>query len=329
MKVFVYEFSCCRPATDETALALRAEGWAMLSAVLHDLNRVPGVAVVTLLRDFGPDPFAAHRVPPADEERGFRELAAGADGTLIIAPETDGILLERCRWAEEAGGRLLGPSAAAVRLTGDKLALARHFHEQGIPTPPTRTLREILDSPAGLSSPVVFKPRRGAGSQETYLIRDKIAFDRPVTNESIVQPYIRGMPASVAFLVGPRLCLALPPAVQQLSDDGCFRYLGGAAPLPPPLAERARRLGRLAVEAVPGLHGYVGVDLVLGDPEDGSGDRVIEVNARLTTSYVGLRTLSRSNLAEVMLCVAAGTEAPELLWREGPVFWKADGRLLQ
>jgi tyramine---L-glutamate ligase len=329
MNVFVYEFSCCRPATDGTALALRAEGWAMLSAMLYDLGRVPGVTPLTLLsEDFGSVPFAARRVSPADEERVFRDLAASADGSLLIAPESDGLLLERCRWAEESGGQLLGSSSEAVRLTGDKLNLGRHFARRGLLTPPTTTVGEALNSPATIF-PAVCKPRRGAGSQETYLIHDQAELRRFRATESVVQPYIRGMPASVAFLLGPRQRLVLPPAAQHLSDGDCFRYLGGQLPLPPALAERAQRLGRLAVDAVPGLRGYVGVDVVLGDAPDGSGDRLMEVNARLTTSYVGLRALCRTNLAEVLLCVCSGAEPPELCWREGTVSWKADGSVLQ
>src|SRR5205823_7679552 len=70
MEIFAYEYSCCRPPTPgTTAAALRAEGRAMLSAVLHDLAAVPGVSVVTLLaEDHGPTPFPARRVPPPDEE---------------------------------------------------------------------------------------------------------------------------------------------------------------------------------------------------------------------------------------------------------------------
>ena len=44
--------------------------------------------------------------------------------------------------------------------------------------------------------------------------------------------------------------------------------------MPPALAERAVRLAEHAVAAVPGLFGYVGVDLVLGD----QADFVIEID---------------------------------------------------
>src|SRR5262245_25433631 len=98
----------------------------MLSAALDDFARVPGVEVVTLL---GAEPVRGRAVgetvvaPPHALRQVFHGLAHGADYTLVIAPELDGILHTHCRWVEEAGGRLLGPSPTAVRLTGDKLAL--------------------------------------------------------------------------------------------------------------------------------------------------------------------------------------------------------------
>jgi predicted ATP-grasp superfamily ATP-dependent carboligase len=83
----------------------------------------------------------------------------------------------------------------------------------------------------------------------------------------------------------------------------------------------------LAVRAVPGLLGYVGVDVVLGEAADGGGDAVIEINPRLTTSYVGLRRLARFNLAEAVLAVVAGKALPGLDWRKGPIRFLADGTL--
>ncbi len=307
MRVFVYEYTCASAAADTS---LHAEGRAMLAAVLDDFRRVPGVEPVTL---------------PADEELAFRDLARASDATLLIAPEFDDILYHRCRWAEEAGGRLLGPSSAAVRTTADKVFLAELLCRRGVPTPPC-----LSPSREALTFPAVLKPRDGAGSQATFLVRN--SEDLPVClaraaedgwrGELVIQPFVPGLAASVAFLVGPRGAVPLLPAAQDLSDDGRFRYLGGSLPLADDLAGRAVRIGRRAVEAVEGLRGYVGVDLVLGDSAD--GDRVIEINPRLTTSYVGLRALARTNLAGAMLRVAAGEEA-RLAWRAGKVSFRADG----
>ena len=43
--------------------------------------------------------------------------------------------------------------------------------------------------------------------------------------------------------------------------------------------------------------------------------QVIEINPRLTTSYVGLRALASCNLAAALLNVVAG-QKPRLTWRD-------------
>jgi hypothetical protein len=50
------------------------------------------------------------------------------------------------------------------------------------------------------------------------------------------------------------------------------------------------------------------VDLVLGDAADGSRDFAIEINPRLTTSYLGLRALARGSLAAALLRAVRGDE---------------------
>src|SRR5207248_1800177 len=123
----------------------------------------------------------------------------------------------------------------------------------------------------------------------------------------IAQRYVPGFAASVAFLIGPAQSLPLVPCEQFLSADGRFTYLGGRLPIAPDLAARAIRIAERAVRCVPGLLGYVGVDVVLG--ADGR-DWAIEINPRLTTSYIGLRALARFNLAEAMLAVVREQPLP-------------------
>ena len=119
--------------------------------------------------------------------------------------------------------------------------------------------------------------------------------------------------------------LALPAAAQDLSAEGRFQYRGGSLPLAPPLTLRAQHLARRAVEAVPGLRGYVGVDLLLGEAGDGSQDWAVEINPRLTTSYVGLRALAQTNLAELLLRLVLGEEVPKLSWRAATIHFEANG----
>jgi len=330
----------------------------MLWAVLHDFERCREVETVTLVHERFEQlpPGEVQRVrTAAEEEEWFRDHAAGADATLVIAPETANLLEDRARWVGEVGGRLLGSTTEAIALTADKLRCGQWWRQHHVPTPAVRGLDGAVVYPA------VLKPRDGAGSQATFLVRNAeelanglqqadaegrkkgsgpfcrngpkgASHKRGLTpfsapRDVIVQDHVAGQPASVAFLLGPHLTVPLPPAAQLLSSDGRFRYLGGTVPLPSRLRPRAVALGRRAIDAIPGLRGYVGVDLVLGDNPDGSGDWAIEINPRLTTSYIGLRMLAQDNLALAMLRVTLGENIGKLRWREEVIRFAPDGAL--
>jgi tyramine---L-glutamate ligase len=307
--------------------SLRREGWAMLSALVEDFQKLPDIEIFTLIDDQWPFALGdvCTRIPWQEEAERFREIAAKCDWTMVIAPEFDDLLLDRSRIVLEVGGRLLGSSPEAVRATGDKWTTATLWQARGVPHPPTR----LLESAEFLRSdlPQVLKPRFGAGSQATFLIPAQeewpglwqaAQLEWP-KGEWIVQQYVPGAAASVALLMGPDGVLPLLPARQHLSSDGRFRYEGGSMPLPEPFAERAVRLARQAVADMAGLQGYVGVDLVLGKSDDGSDDYAIEINPRLTTSYIGLRQLCRQNLAELILRCAQGETLTPPTWLAGEV----------
>jgi predicted ATP-grasp superfamily ATP-dependent carboligase len=324
MRLFIYEMISAGALGNDAAPSLRGEGWAMLAAIVEDFSKVPGVEVVTVVDDLCPEcpKWNCRLVYPLIESDVFCERAAAADYALIIAPEFKNHLATRTELVLEAGCRLLGSVPDAVRLTGDKLRTASWLAERGIPTPPTQEIE--VWGPSSLQGPRVCKPRYGAGSQSMCLLQGP--YDFPPGDADIEQPYVPGQPASVAFLIAPHQIVPTPGATQRLSDDGRFQYLGGRTPLPKPLRDRAQSLARRAVESVPGLFGYIGVDLILGDAADGTGDVVIEINPRLTTSYIGLRQLAHTNLAEVWWRLACGETVEEIAWSDNIVDFSADGR---
>ncbi len=322
-RVFVYEYLTALGLGREpgdTMHSMYREGKAMRDAVAADAKRL-GMWVEQVEN-------------VADERAEFFEPNSLPTLSIVIAPETDGILEERARWVETlafARWKSLGCSAEAIHLTTDKLALAEHWDEHGVPTPDTWLLgREDV---TGLL-PQVWKPRDGCGSTATTIVSSEPDAQRARAElaaedfhgELIAQPFIPGRAASVAFLVGPAQTVPLLPTFQHISGDGRFRYEGGLLPVRPDFAERAVKLARKAIDCVPGLLGYVGVDLILGEAADASQDFAIEINPRMTTSYVGLRELADFNIAEAMLILAdGGTISPK--WKRGKVRFYPDGRV--
>lgn len=314
MHVFLYEWATGGGLVDEPGplpASLVREGTAMIGALAADLVRIAGCRV-TVLRD----PRILHLALPgckvydvqssvAHREQ-IEQLAAAADATILVAPELDGILLRSATWAVEAGGRLLSPSPEFICATADKQRACDVLAAVGVPVPPGRVLEADQPLPDDFTYPAVLKPVDGAGSQDTYVVTD--AYDAPPAYAwpRRLERFVPGLAASVAVLCGPAGRVPLVPCRQRLSDDGRLRYLGGELPLATGLAERAAALAGRALRALPAAAGYVGVDLVLGREPDGSEDYVIEVNPRLTTSYVGLRAAAQTNLAEAMWHVARG-----------------------
>jgi predicted ATP-grasp superfamily ATP-dependent carboligase len=346
MIVFVYEYVCGGGNLGrEFAGTFTREGWAMLSSVVADFAAIDGCEVWTTLDSrFSDRSLAAQRIhridPTVAEPRVIAELAAAADWSLVIAPETDGILFDRVRCVEEAGGRLLGPSSSAVALTADKLECARRLVECGVPAVTGTTIQPQAGwrSRTDLRYPVVLKPRDGAGSDTTIVFREseslesmmEALYEDSPEREFLLQPYVPGVPVSVSFLVGDAGIVPLLAGEQLFLDKVFFRYIGGRMPLAPALAKRALALGARAIAAVPGLRGYVGVDLVLGPSDErgeGASDTVIEINPRITTSYVGLRAMAVGNLASYQLRVVADDVCDAIEWRDQSIRFYAFGRV--
>ena len=270
-------------------------------------------------------------VRSADEERAaIEELAAACDATMVIAPEFDHALLKRCRWVEAAGGRLLGPGPDVVQLASDKQATIERLAAFGLPTPDGSIVEPGRGIPRGIDYPAVGKPLLGAGSQGVRLLADRAAAEAwwaGLSGPGRLERFCPGLAASVAVLCGPAGVFPLLPCRQRLSGDGRFVYQGGSLPLEAPLAHRAADLAARCVAALPGAMGYLGVDLVLGADHDGRDDVVIEINPRLTTSYVGLRAAvaDDSNLAAAIVAEGEGRR-PRLSFRGVEVQCEAVGR---
>lgn len=323
MRVFVSEYLSTGAMPDATSLA--REGLAMLVAVVEDLSACVEVvtAVAEELADAVRRPgVRVEVVAPGQDEIVFRRMARECSHTLVIAPEFDDLLGTRVDWAQEEGSRLLGPTSLAIRQTGDKLALAERWKRCGIATPET-----CLDAGGAcpFAFPVVVKPRFGAGALATFRIdNDRNFAERPTREgDRLVQPCVGTRAGSVAFLRGPGRTLPLLPAWQDVRvEANAISYHGGS--LPALVAPEVVALAQRAVECVPGLHGYVGVDFVIGDAV-----WMIEINPRLTTSYVGLRRLARFNVMQAMLDALEERDPGPLTYRPGEVHFTPDGTILE
>lgn len=298
MKLFLYEYACAQPDDVEVPESVRREGRAMFDAVLEDARKLtPAIEIIT-------EPSALSTQDCSSE-----------DGALIIAPEFDGILERLVRQASDMGWKLLGSSPEAIHLTADKWQLYQHWKHHRVPTPETWFAKE----PPTRAGRYLIKHRWGAGSLGVKPWQAGMIVD----DQSIVQESHDGISASLAFLIDLKgQATPLWPAYQHISDDGSFQYLGGSLVQNPEHRERIIRVATSAIRDIPGLFGYIGVDALLCDTDD----VVLEINPRLTTSYLGLRKATTTNLVGCMIACANG-ENFNIDWIRKRVSWDASGMI--
>lgn len=238
---------------------------------------------------------------------------------ILIAPEFDDWLLKLTRQVEEWHGMLLTPDSTFVALCSDKTQTCLRLASAGLPTPETHV--------AKLCSWVA-KPRHGCGTDGVVLVPEgprpsNSAFPRENWH---VEPKVDGIAASVA-VVGHGIHTTLfPPFAQHFSDTMPWTYLGGSLLEDPNWIARAQKLARGVIQSFPGTLGYFGIDLLLGSTE--SEDVILEVNPRITTSWVGLAASVGSQLAEAMLSPHAVTSTTVVPGTTPISFW-ADGRTIE
>ena len=315
-----------------------AEGRAIRRSIAGDFASLPYVRVVMTLDEGQPDepgPWTVVRLGPGEEPDRFARLAARADFTAPIAPESGGVLAERARAIEAAGGRSLGSSPSAIELSGHKLRLGAHLASRGIATPPCRSVVPSRGLPDEFPYPAVLKPIDGAGSLETYFVPDAGGLpDAARTSaEALLQPFVPGVPMSASCLVGADgRARPIGTGRQRIEvRDGRFTYRGGVLPVAGRCADPS---ARRAVESVPGLRGFVGVDFLF---DEASGRvTVLEINPRPTTSYVALSWhLTPGVLARAWLDLVArvpgeeeeGPDLADLVHSRVPTRFSADGTI--
>jgi tyramine---L-glutamate ligase len=313
-----------------------SEGFAMLSCVAEDLKRA-GHEVTVLL-----DARLSKLNPPLDvdctvpilyshePEKFLKNIAKINDAVYIIAPQTGRTLQSFVERIEQTGKYSLNCASQAIGKASDKTILFETLEKFGV-TPKT----VILNLDEGLAKikekinkefcyPLVLKPADGVGCSGVSLVNAEIQLASAIAKVSvqstgkrfIAQEFIKGEAASVSLLSTGMKAKALSLNKQNIilsSPEETSSYEGGIVPFEHWLKHDAFKAAEKVTEAFLDLKGYVGVDFVLTEHKA----FVVDVNPRLTTSYVGLREVARFNVAEALVSAVLKGALPAIIENEG------------
>ena len=207
------------------------------------------------------------------------------DACLLIAPDD---LQPRFLEIIEGHTANLGSTPGAARLAADKRLCTQALARAGVP------VAEIVDKPDPVEKGChlyVVKPRTGCGSEGVRIT----SFVRAGPDE-IVTRYHEGLHLSASFIVGREGFLPLTINRQLISFEGeGISYQGSQVPYNTPRADEIWTEAKKAAAAL-GLRGYAGIDFVLGERP-----WAVDVNARPTTSIIGIARVMKEEIGELIL----------------------------
>ena len=308
-----------------------AEGYAMLRSLIADFKAAGHETTVLLDERISrlDTPLDADLVIPVcyctEPEKFLTAISKINDALYIIAPETSRILEEKVKLIEQTGKMSLNCKSNSISIVADKTSLYETLQDMGFPIPKTLIISidagtaEIFQTiKKGLKYPLVLKPADGTSCSGLSLVRIEDQIEQAINKirkvtlgkSFIVQEYIDGASASVSLISNGKKATPLSLNSQSLilsHPNAESQYEGGCVPFRHPLEQDAFVLAQKVVEAFPGLRGYVGVDVILTRNQV----FVVDVNPRLTTSYVGLRKLGDFNIAQFLIDAVVKGELPK------------------
>lgn len=308
MRLFVSEFITGGGiANDPLPDSLKQEGQLMLHAVLNQCSRIKDIQLVTT-RDsrinLSIDNIEVQVVENAlDYMQQLTLIAAQCDATWVIAPESEGILETIITYLDKEKITLINCDIMSVHIASDKLSCAQHLIKNGILTVQNLT----QDEASAYMQSVVIKNRYGAGCDGLMRCGNGKDALQLIDDYSkwVVQPYLEGNHLSISLLFSNHDVRVMSVNEQIIKGEREL-ILQACHVNAYPINENIKILADKILHAFPGLKGYVGIDLI-----DMQGDYyVIDINPRLTSSFVGLSEVLEDNPAELCLKSAINSELP-------------------
>jgi predicted ATP-grasp superfamily ATP-dependent carboligase len=257
----------------------------------------------------------------------FKALIKDCQYIFIIAPEFSNILYNFTKIAEDMGKTLLSMNSAPILLGSSKFRTYKFFKSSGVLTPMTFYIKN-LDNKFNvegarksyhlLQSPAILKPDDSVGAESIYLIKNRGEFEKFANEEIqyldgnrdyILQKYVRGTDLSASIIKQGNRVIILSINSQKIKlVKNKIKYLGGMTP-----SEHSEQIKRELIKVTENLNlskfkGCFGIDFIR-TPE--GKIYLIEINPRLTTSYIGIRSVAKAN--PMLLLVYPDTDPEEIV----------------
>ncbi|WP_295115013.1 ATP-grasp domain-containing protein [uncultured Methanobrevibacter sp.] len=326
--ILVFEYFT---ASGEKDKCIISEAEALIFALLDDLK---DFNVNLVINDSYEDIVRSYEnVNPILIDMDFidwlKDTAANFTRAIFIAAENNNNLYNITRILEENDVKIYNSSAEACFKSSNKFESYEAISNI-VPQPRTfkfkidpkgywkraiENLHEKWQSEDPLTPlKLIIKPLMGVDCEDIVIIENiedlTLDLDKIFKPGSrvIVQEYVEGTDISVSLISDGKKAIPISlnrQYVELKNDKGT--YLGGELPFENKYKDEAFDIATKAVEAIDGLKGFVGVDLLINaDEKDVYSVYLLEINSRFTTPYVGLKEIANFNIGKTIVDVIDG-----------------------
>ena len=312
MRHFLFEFITGGGlAEQELSESLLREGELMLQSLIKELNHADNELLVS--RDSRLkylDKTVEQLTVHTDFEEKISQSIRHVDVVWIIAPETENCLEYYVDLFSRDDRLVIGSTIEAIKICSSKYQTNKLLLENSINVVNTKLLSEEI---SGSDRAWIVKPDDGVGAENAILILCKNKLEKFKFNNFdknfIFQPYIDGKQMSMSLLVydGDARLLACNRqyvdinenkiSLKKIGVNECLNY-----------KDEMLNLAKDIVTAIPGLAGYIGVDLI----ENEGKLFVLEINPRFTTAYVGISDSINENVTSIILETFLNQKLPNI-----------------
>ncbi len=331
-KIFIFEFVSGGGYNQvDIPLSLFCEGYAMLRTTIEDFKKL-GFQIITLL-----DKRISHLArylktdmvkfvkPEDDYLKIYTKCVKKSPFCFIIAPEFSKHLYNLTKIAKNLNKKILSIDLSGVWLGTSKLETYKYFIANKVNTPKSYKIPLkggkmdvdfILQKFEQFDCSLIMKPEDGAGSELIYhfTTKDQILqlFERAKANldiarSYIVQEFIDGDDLSISIInrttsekinTMDQIILSINAQnVQNIDSDKDSLYLGGFTPVENYKVLKKKFEKILKSMDLTSFQGYFGIDFI---KKADNSIHFIEINPRLTTSYIGIRNILDFNPLEFL-----------------------------
>ena len=335
-RIFIFEFVSGGGFNRvEIPSSLFCEGYGMLRSIIADFKAI-NLEVVTLLDyriTFLSEYLNADHIKEVNVGdnfiKKFKDSLKECEFCFIIAPEFSNILYDLTKIASNNNKKILSVGLEGIVLGASKIKTFDLFSTSRLLTPQTyliplkKTSLDkdfIIDKIKKLKRPIIIKPEDGVGAESIFYFESekqvnnffqKMYFKIEPERKYILQEYIEGEDLSVSlinfsknrsqYVKSPILIGVNSQIVDFKNQNYDSEYFGGCTP-----TENFAEISEVISDILKKMdlskfNGYSGIDFIRANDNKNS-IHFIEINPRITTSYIGIRNVIDYNLAELILC---------------------------